>query len=274
MLNVIKRNEHMPISSLALSALDTDRFGVPTVRFTIDGASEIPALFESCRSMQAALLIVRCSSDDVDAVVALEEAGARLMDTLLYYERDLVGWTASATDGCVIRSFVPGEIDRIEEIARAAFVGYRGHYHVDRRLDPVACSDAYASWARRSCESRDVAAEVLVADLDGRAVGFAALRANSPTESEGVLYGVDPAARRLGAYRRLMDASLTWSRDQGMNRFVISTQLSNIVVRRVWAGMGFLPYASWHTFHAWLDDAGSPRPTAAVLASESHGDPS
>jgi GNAT superfamily N-acetyltransferase len=242
------------------------------VRYTIDRADEVPALFATCRSMRAGLLIVRCGTDDIDSVVVLEEAGARLMDTLLYYERGLDDWTGPAESACVIRPNLPSDIDRIEEIARAAFDGYRGHYHVDSRLAASACNEVYASWARRSCESPGVADVVLVAELNGRIEGFAALRANSLMEAEGVLYGVDPAARRLGIYRSLMDASLAWARSNGMNRFVISTQLSNIIVRRVWAGMGFLPLPAWHTFHVWLDDATVDDPTAAAPGCGEYGE--
>ena len=69
-------------------------------------------------------------------------------------------------------------------MATEAFRGYYGHCHADQRLDRAKCDEVYRDWALRSCLSRDVADQVLVAVLDGSIVGFGDLRLNTPEEGE------------------------------------------------------------------------------------------
>ena len=119
---------------------------------------------------------------------------------------------------------------------------------------PSKCDEVYQDWARRSCLSRDVAGEVLVAD-DGRLVGFGTLKLNDPSEGEGGLYAVAPRARGAGLYRALMIESLRWCRARGAERMVISTQVTNLASQTVWSRLGFDPARSYYTFHLWLGPA-------------------
>jgi GNAT superfamily N-acetyltransferase len=112
------------------------------------------------------------------------------------------------------------------------------------------------SWAVRSCVSKDVANEVLIAERDGRVVGFATLRINSPQEGEGVLFGVAPEAQGLGIYRSFMLSGMQWCRQQGVQRMLVSTQITNIAVQKVWCRVGFEPSHSYYTFHKWFTAGG------------------
>src|SRR5437588_8541868 len=107
----------------------------------------------------------------------MESLGFSLMDTLVYYTFDLVK-RAIPDDSprARVRKFVPGDKPQIETVAAAAFEGYYGHYHADSRLDRSKCDEGYVSWAVRSCISKQVAAEVLVAERDNRIIGFLTLR--------------------------------------------------------------------------------------------------
>jgi GNAT superfamily N-acetyltransferase len=109
------------------------------------------------------------------------------------------------------------------------------------------------SWAFRSCVSRDVADEVLVADLAGSIVGFATLRLNGAEEGEGVLFGVAPRAQRKGIYRSLVINSMQWCLAKGMRHMIYSTQINNIAVQKVLVRLGFEPSYAYYTFHKWFD---------------------
>src|SRR6266567_643986 len=122
-----------------------------------------------------------------------------------------------------------------------AFKGYHGHYHADSRLDPKKCDEGYVSWAMRSCTSKEVATEVLVAERDRKILGFLTLRLNSPKEVEGVLFGVAPEAQGIGVGRSLMVDGLRWCKDQQAKEMVISTQVTNVGVQKVWCRVGFDP---------------------------------
>jgi GNAT superfamily N-acetyltransferase len=121
-------------------------------------------------------------------------------------------------------------------------------------LDPVKCDEAYISWALRSCVSREAADEVLVADSSGRIVGFATLRMNNSEEAEGVLFCVASSAQRRGIYRSLMIHGMEWCMSKAAKRMIVSTQITNVAVQKVWIRLGFEPSHAWYTLHKWFDD--------------------
>jgi GNAT superfamily N-acetyltransferase len=167
--------------------------------------------------------------------------------------RNLIKPPLPADTGKVpIRPVRPGEDEQVREVAAGSFRGYFGHYHADPRLDRRLCDEAYVSWAQRSCLSREVAHEVLVAEVDGRVAGMATLRLNDAEEGEGVLLGVAPAAQGQGVYRSSMIRALEWCRAQGASRMVVSTQITNLAVQKVWTRVGFEPSLAYYTFHKWF----------------------
>ncbi len=98
-----------------------------------------------------------------------------------------------------------------------------------------------------------MAAEVLIAEADSLLLGFATLRRNSDEEGEGVLFGVTPAAQGRGIYRSFMIRGMEWCAAQGATRMVVSTQITNVAVQKVWTRLGFEPHKSYLTFHRWFD---------------------
>jgi len=140
------------------------------------------------------MLIARCSTADLAAAQKLEDAGGRLMDTLVYFARALAnGGAPDNTCNVAIRPLRKakpmGAFDGcgdVQGLLRALPCGPAARSREVRRGLPVV--------AYRSCVDRDVAGEVMVAD-DGAIAGFATLRMNDPDEGEGVLF-VSRRARR------------------------------------------------------------------------------
>jgi len=98
-----------------------------------------------------------------------------------------------------------------------------------------------------------VADEVLVAEWEDRVVGFVTLRRNGPEEGEIVVGGVVPAAQGQGVYRSFIIRGMEWSRVQGAKRTLVSTQITNTAVQKVWSRLGFEPAYACYTFHRWFD---------------------
>jgi GNAT superfamily N-acetyltransferase len=215
---------------------------------------DLPAVFDFCDRNDVELLIARCAVEDIEVAQALESAGAQLMDTLIYYSRDLTkSPVPQESASVVIRPLQPGDEVAVGDVAAASFKNYSGHYHADSRLDRAKCDEAYTSWAVRSCLSREIAAEVFLAEFDGRPAGFATLRVNSAEEGEVVLNAVAPFAQRYGIYRHLVITAMNWCLSWGANRVLISTQITNIAVQKVWVRLGFEPKRAYYTFHRWMD---------------------
>jgi GNAT superfamily N-acetyltransferase len=238
--------------TVAFSEIDSERFGVRIARAHIVSDNLSMAL-DFCAAEQIDLLIARCATSDLVAAQSMETKGFLLMDTLLYYSFYLTKKEIPG-DPCEvrIRRLLPGDEAEISRVASAAFKGHMGHYHSDRRLDLGKCDEAYRSWAERSCTTGKAADEVLVGEFGGKVAGFATLRLNSPQEVEGLLFAVAPESQGKGICRLFMIRSLQWCRAQGARRMVISTQVTNVSMQKVWCRTGFEPSHSYYTLHKWF----------------------
>ncbi|MFN7209920.1 MAG: GNAT family N-acetyltransferase [Aggregatilineales bacterium] len=246
----------MTTAQVALSPLDEARFGVRIARIHELTPEALDETLQFCAQNAVQMLIARAPSQAIRFVQQLEGLGFRLMDTLVYYRRDLSRTPLpEAQDAALIRAVRPNEETVVREIAAQSFQGYFGHYHADPRLDQAACDAAYVSWAERSCTDRSVADEVLVAELDGQLVGFLTLRRNTSEQTEIVLNGVAPAAQGQGVYRELVSRALQQGAAWAAREVIVSTQIVNLAPQKVWVRLGFEPYRFYYTFHKWFDEA-------------------
>jgi len=237
-----------------LSDLDEERFGIRTARTDHLTAEALPSVLSFCRLHAVVLLIARCPASDLRAAQAMEREGFLLMDTLVHYGRDLLNVPIPAENAAIpVRAALPGEEGEVVEVAAQAFCGYIGHYHADERLDRHQCDEVYTSWALRSCLSRDVADEVLVASLSDSITGFLTLRMATPDEGHGILFAVAPSVRGRGVSSALMIGGMRWCLDKGASRMLIPTQINNIPSQKVWCRLGFEPSHAQYTFHKWFD---------------------
>ena len=67
-----------------------------------------------------------------------------------------------------------------------------------------------------------------------------------------LMFGVAPEAQGRGIYRSLMIGAMLWFRTRGTARMVVSTQVTNAAVQKVWTRLGFEPWKSNYTFHKWF----------------------
>jgi ribosomal protein S18 acetylase RimI-like enzyme len=137
--------------------------------------------------------------------------------------------------------------DDLPALGRLGALLVRAHHDFDARrfIAPTADTpEAYAWFLRTQLDEPDAA--VLVAEADGEVIGYAyatveghdymALRGPA-----GVLHDVivDPAHRRRGAGRLLLEAALAFLRARGTPRAVLSTAVANEVAQRLFARTGF-----------------------------------
>ena len=237
-----------------LSEMDEARFGVRTARAMSLTSDTLPQAMEFCRTEKVRFLIARCSTQDLPPAQSMERLGFSLMDTLVYFRRDLQVIPIPEQREVPIRSVVPNDVVKVREIARDAFRNYIGHYHADPRLDRAACDDVYVDWAVRSCSQKKLADEVLIAEVGAEGVGFLTLKILENGDAEGKLYAVAPRAQGRGIGQAMLIGGLVWCREKGMKGMVISTQITNITSQATWVRVGFIPHQSFYTFHKWFDD--------------------
>lgn len=239
----------MPIE---LNALESDRFGIVAARLT-DPAAPLDVVDAAAKAADVDLITTRVDAGDLPRIHALEAAGFRLMDTLVYYQRalgdDVV--VPDAGPDISLRLASADDSPAVSAIAQAAFQGYFGHYHADPRLEDAAADAAYVQWAEKSVAAASSEAPVIVACDPGGPVGFLTLRQNSLEEFELVLSGIDAESQKKGLYTTLIAEGVLLSRKAGARRVITSTQVNNYGVQRVWSRMGFSHYRSLYTLHKW-----------------------
>ena len=208
---------------IALSPLDEARFGIRTAKVTDLSEACLPEALQFCEREGVRFLIARCPASDLPLVHRLEQTGFLLMDTLVYYRQvNLAGIPAIADpDGIVIRPVRPGEEMQVRSIAEQSFQGYMGHYHSDPRLDLKLCDEAYSDWAMRSCTSRELADEVLVAASADGLLGFLTLRLVAGEGEGPLIVRGSPRARARHRRRscRSRDGMEPGSRGKGFHDF-------------------------------------------------------
>lgn len=240
----------MPIE---LNDLETARFGIVAAK-VVDVAASPDVIAAAAHAKSVQMLTIRVDVSDLQRVHALEVAGYQLMDTLVYYRRDLTELpsTRQPTNGVTLRQATSVDAASVGNLAREAFAGYMGHYHTDPRLNDTAADAAYVEWAEISTSRVSPDAPVLVAEIAQTVAGFLTLRRNSLDEMEIVLNAVSPKIHGKGIYTALVTASLALAREAGAERIITSTQINNYAVQRVWSRLGFFHFRSLYTMHKWL----------------------
>ncbi len=234
---------------ISISETDSARFGIVCARAEHLTLDTLPELQSFCRSHAVKFLIARCDVNRLDVAQALEESGCRLMDTIVWLSLDLSKKRYQKNENIHVREIRPGDELRVQEISRSAFQNYTGgHYHSDKRIDRDTCADIYSDWAYQSCVSKTVADHVLVAECEGRVVGFITLKSNGNIP----LNAVSPDMQRRGIYRSLLEYSIFFLANLGATQARISTQLNNVAVQKVCQRLGFEPAEAVYTFHRWL----------------------
>lgn len=237
---------------ISISDVESRRFGFVVVRANDFTADNWTVLQKFCEDNGAALAVVRVSGAKAQAIHALEDAGARLMDTLVDYRLMICGdETWPECQGFVLRTAEAGDVEDIRQVALRVFSNYSSHYTADSRLDTRCISEGYAEWA--TSYVLEPFKCVCVALAGDKIMGFSAVEFDKE-KSEGrlALVGIDEAARGKGIYPAFLRHHLAWCKDQGGREFCAATQITNLRSQNVWLRFGFEPCGIVHTFHKWF----------------------
>ena len=123
------------------------------------------------------------------------------------------------------------------------------HFNFDQRrfLNPGANASAgYARFLVSQLEERD--SVILVAEFDGVVVGYCyagvePLSWKELRDEAGFIHdlALDPEARRRGAGRALVQATIEWFRERKMARVMLWTSTQNSAARELFVNAGFRP---------------------------------
>ena len=237
--------------------LETARFGVPFAALVVPVADpeRLGTLLKAADESGTRAISARVESVSTNLVYLLEEAGFRLMDTLVTYSRALSGEYRQEPLPTGLR-LSPGresDADDVAAVAASAFKDYLGRYHADPRLDRRAADEAYIDWARRLVAGKSSDAIILCGLAEERLIGFIAGSSASGGSSEIILNAVHKDFESHGFYSALLSRYLAEAAARGDGLVRISTQLRNSRVQGVWSRHGFRLTQGHYTFHRWVD---------------------
>jgi TDP-D-fucosamine acetyltransferase len=187
---------------------------------------------------------------DRDSVWALEGAGFVARDLRIDFARPATPGPAAAS---AVRRWEPGDLGRLEVIAREAFAVTR--FTMDPHFPPDAVDRLYAAWITNSC--RGYADEVLVFAPDDAPIGFVTLHLEHDRAGRIGLIGVDSGSRGMGTGRHLMTSALAWFGAKGQREVRVATQGANVRAQRFYQQSGFVSVSAHTWYHRWFDWTGT-----------------
>ncbi len=143
-----------------------------------------------------------------------------------------------------IRPAHPADLNALAQMW-SAFM--REQAALDPRATPSKDADERGRTTLRDAIG-SLSAVVLVAEADGKPVGFVAGHTSAPSpvyagsvEAQLTELYVVPKYRRAGLAGRLMDAAVEWARERRLSRVRFDVLAANAPSRAVWEGRGMQP---------------------------------
>ncbi len=234
---------------------DTNFFGFKVARLCEEAPEKLKQVQDICSEQDIRLLISRFSTNNVCFAHELERHGFQLMDTVVTYRLNLAdARVANVPVPAIIRPCLKSEADELAAIARAVYASHIGHFHNDPRLDRDKCTTLYAELARNSCLDENQADIMLVAEMEGKIVGFHSHKVAHPNGLRGVISGVSHQAQGKGIGKALIVASANWGKSWGLEWIEEYPHVNHYRMHKMMADLGFRLCASFYTFHKWFDE--------------------
>jgi len=233
-----------------LSPLDSSRFGLKVMRgkfLSVDSKALARNIFDS--NCDVAIVRVPSSSSGLEGISrwALPVLHA---DTLVYYRCDFDKYQPKLlrnTD-LVFRKAEERDMPNLRGMIAETFRGYVSHYHANPLFPREAILAGYQEWAEGHALSEGTT--LWVAERAGNIAAFAACSESRDGKvGEGVLYGVSPDEAGSGIYGDLIRHTQADFAGRGFSTMLVSTQVGNFAVQKVWAREGFHLFEAWDTYH-------------------------
>ncbi len=255
----VEQGKIIGLISLEKSDWDSNHFGIDI--FKISHLYATGDYFESfnvkqklishlqtkCLSNLSLHISTRVYKEDLSSIHSLESKSFQMMDVLVTYLFDLRKQNRVKTENQThVRPFKKEEIPQLAEIARICFEdnpNATDRFHADPTLPKEKSGELYVKWLIDSCN--DLSANILVAEVDGKPVGFNISNLYKPLADESgirvgavTLTAVKSSERNKLAATSMLNASLDWFADK-VDIVETGGQVSNYAIQRAWTKAGF-----------------------------------
>lgn len=200
-------------------------------------------VIKDCKRRNVCYLSHRASSNDISTIHVLEESGFATIDGLLTFSLDLNNWVhKNSSSNYVFRPYREEDLPELKRIASESFMYDR--FHSDPVIPKLSADRFHEVWIENSC--RGLVDAVMVAEKDGKAIGFITCKINSSFQQEtGIKFGsivlvaTDRGKRGKGVAAGLLNYVLDWFKSEKVNIVEVGTQIRNIPASRLYEKAGF-----------------------------------
>jgi acyl dehydratase len=173
-------------------------------------------------------------------------------DTLVYYKCQF-----SKIELRLVKNelrFVEFDISSItilDSLVKNIFSEYTNHYWTNTFLDQGSAILGYIEWAKNYFYHSNHSGFnkkgwiVYKGDIP---IGFATVKVDGKI-GEGILYGVLNEFSGGGIYTDIIRFTQNYLKDVGCEEMLVSTQIQNFAVQKVWSREGFYLFQSFDTYH-------------------------
>jgi dTDP-4-amino-4,6-dideoxy-D-galactose acyltransferase len=174
-----------------------------------------------------------------------------VIDVNVTFEREPARSVGSSSK-IIVRDVLPKDEATVLDIAESAFVYSR--FHLDPMVPKELADKIKREWIANyiRCERGE---RLLVAEVDGKPVGFLALLATGDAEKAGVidLIGVGKNMQGRGVGKRLVDFHIQ-DAYQKYSRLIVGTQIANVPSMRLYTKCGYNISSSTYVLHAHVNE--------------------
>lgn len=233
--------------------LDSNRFGLNIHRGVVSELN-LSEVRKYISSQQLDILILRVDSRLKEQHSTLFSLGYPVLhcDTLVYYEVDFEKYNPNTLKNSLEFELVDSKNrELLGGLVPRIFQEYKNHYTSNPYLDKTGIIDGYVEWAQNYVLTENPGRiSWIVRDLNKDVLGFATCSFDESNGTcEGVLYGILPEKSGGGVYGDLIRFTQAYFRQLGFKKMLVSTQVQNYAVQKVWAREGFYMNKSYDTYH-------------------------
>ncbi|MGI6235750.1 MAG: GNAT family N-acetyltransferase [Christensenellales bacterium] len=236
---------------MTYSDVESKRFGMRVFRGTIDEINE-KQILSSIIENKVDMAILRIPVSKQYQISRLEKTGLPYIvaDTLVYYSVDLTTYLPKPirNKDLVFQNCSLEHIDSLSALVEIIFASYTNHYTSNPYLKREDIIDGYKEWACAYIAEDNNKRFTWVVKKGQGVVGFATCGCDKKI-GEGVLYGVLPSASGNGIYSDIIRFTQQYLKDIGCCQMIVSTQIQNFSVQKVWNREGFTLKDAYITLH-------------------------
>ncbi len=189
---------------------------------------------------------------DKESAALAASNGFRFVDIRTTYERPLAGDDSFGERAAEIRKVLPEDVPALRSIAGVSHRDSR--FYFDPGFSESACNALYETWIEKSCQG--YANAVLVAEIEGRAVGYLSLHLDEGNTGQIGLIAVGADTQGHGLGKKLINESLRWFASEGVGRVTVVTQGRNVIAQRLYQKFGFMLTSVEVWYHRWFQERG------------------